>query len=80
MPIAPLSDDDIKQEFKREQIEREWYATEKQKDRDYNLDLARINAKTERERIRDQKRYIHAITLLRLFSRKVPKVFLKHLS
>lgn len=80
MPVAPLSEEELSEERKREKEEREWYANENRLTREHNLELAKIKARTERERIKDQKRYIHAITLLKLFKRKVPKIFLKHLN
>mgnify|MGYP003347241188 CR=1 FL=1 len=80
MPVAPLTEKELSEERKREKEEREWYANENRLIREHNLELAKINARTERERIKDQKRYIHAITILKLFKRKIPKIFLKHLN
>ena len=80
MPVAPLTEEQLKDERSREKEEREWYANENRLTREYNLEIAKIKAKTEREKIRDRKRYIHAVTILRLFNRKIPKIFLKHLN
>jgi hypothetical protein len=80
MPVAPLSEYELEKESKREDSERRWYANENRLIRESTLELAKINARTEKEKIKDRKRYIHAITLLKLFNRKVPKIFYKHLS
>lgn len=80
MPIVPLNEEQLKEEYKREEAERRWYSEENQKNREYNLKIAQVKAQTEREKIKNQKRYIHAIVLLKLFNKKIPKVFIKHLS
>lgn len=80
MPIAPLSEEQLKEERKREEDERKWYAEENSKTRDFQLELEKVKQRTERERIKEQKRYIHAITILRLCNKRIPKVFLDHLN
>lgn len=80
MPVRQMTEEQFKEERRREKEEREWYAEENKKTRTFQLELERVKAKTECERIREQKRYIHAIVLLKLFNKKIPKVFIKHLS
>lgn len=80
MPVAPLTEEQVSEERKREEEERKWYANENRLTREHNLEIEKIKAKVTREKIKHHKRYIHAITILRLFNRKIPKIFLKHLS
>lgn len=79
MPIAPLTEEALKEERRREEEERKWFAEENLRTREYQLKIEKLKADATRERTRELKRYIHAIVILKLFKREVPKQFYKHL-
>lgn len=80
MATVHLSEEEQLERRLDEEAEWERYVKERESQRQHELEMKRLEVQSLKEQAKDLKRFIHAITLLRLFNRKVPKAFLKHIS
>lgn len=80
MAIVHLSEEELLEQRLDEEAEWKRYAEAQAQQRQHELEMKKLEVQSVKERAKDLKRFIHAVTLLRLFNRKVPKVFLKHLN